>query len=146
MSSTASADDRLHEAHTRGFLHRDLMPGNVVLPMLAPPSDGRARIVISDFTNATGKREFSAVGRDIAQYLRSALPTGKFEVIDNQTTVAPLADWATPRRWGGDCAPTTWLTERQPVSSGAAAPIRSTDSAEMPNDSTDAAWIQSGPE
>ncbi len=60
--------------------------GRGVTPMLAPPSDGRARIVISNFTNATGKREFSAVGRDIAQYLRSALPTGKFEVIDNQTT------------------------------------------------------------
>ena len=54
--------------------------GRGVTPMLAPPSDGRARIVISDFTNATGKREFSAVGRDgnqsvVARPRRYAPPT-----------------------------------------------------------------------
>ena len=57
-----------------------------VVPLIAPPSDGRTRVVVSNFTNGTGKREFSAVGRDAASFLRSALPTDKYDVIDNETT------------------------------------------------------------
>ncbi len=60
-------------------------PGGMV-PMIAPPSDGRIRVVVSNFTNSTGKREFSAVGRDAASFLRKALPSDKYEVIDSETT------------------------------------------------------------
>jgi serine/threonine-protein kinase len=57
-----------------------------MVPLIAPPADGRTRVVISNFTNATGKREFGAVGRDAAAFLRSALPADKYDVIDNATT------------------------------------------------------------
>ncbi len=57
-----------------------------IVPLIAPPSDGRTRVVISNFTNATGKREFSGVGRDAAAFLRSALPADKYDVIDNAMT------------------------------------------------------------
>ncbi|MBL0170719.1 MAG: protein kinase [Gemmatimonadaceae bacterium] len=60
--------------------------GRGVTPMLAPPSDGRTRVVISNFTNATGKRENSAIGRDIAQFLRAGLASDKLEVVNNETT------------------------------------------------------------
>ncbi len=60
--------------------------GRGVTPMLAPPSDGRTRVVISNFTNATGKRENSAIGRDIAQFLRAALASDQLEVVNNETT------------------------------------------------------------
>ena len=59
---------------------------NGIVPIIAPPSDGRTRVVVSNFTNGTGKREFSGVGRDAATFLRSALPTDKYDVPDNETT------------------------------------------------------------
>ncbi len=57
-----------------------------MVPLLAPPADGRTRVVISGFTNATGKREFSSLGRDAAAFLRSALASEKYEVVDNELT------------------------------------------------------------
>ena len=44
------------------------------------------RVVVTNFNNTTGKREFSGVGRDVARFLRTALPTDKFDVVDNETT------------------------------------------------------------
>jgi serine/threonine-protein kinase len=60
--------------------------GRGVTPMMAPPSDGRIRIVVSNYSNATGKREMSGVGRDVAHFLRAALPTDKYDVVDNDVT------------------------------------------------------------
>ena len=60
--------------------------GRGITPQLAPVRDGRARVVVSNFTNATGKREFSGVGREIAHFIRAALPVDKFDVVDNATT------------------------------------------------------------
>ena len=57
-----------------------------IVPLIAPPSDGRTRVVISNFTNATGKREFTGLGRDAAAFLRAGLPADKYDVIDNATT------------------------------------------------------------
>jgi len=57
-----------------------------MVPIIAPPSDGRTRVVISTFTNSTGKREFGGIGRDAATFLRSSLPSDKYDVIDNETT------------------------------------------------------------
>jgi serine/threonine-protein kinase len=55
--------------------------GRGVMPLVAPPSDGRVRIVVSNYTNSTGKREMSSVSRDIAQYLRAGLPTDTYDVV-----------------------------------------------------------------
>lgn len=60
--------------------------GQAVTPMLAPPSDGRTRLVVSNFTNATAKREYSSLGSDIAHRLRAALSSEKVEVVDKETT------------------------------------------------------------
>ena len=57
--------------------------GRGVMPLVAPPSDGRTRIVVTNYTNASGKRELSPVGRDIAHFLRSGLPTDKYDVVEN---------------------------------------------------------------
>ncbi len=57
--------------------------GRGVTPIVAPPSDGRSRIVVSNYSNVTGKRDLSAVGRDIAHYLRGALPADKYDLVDN---------------------------------------------------------------
>lgn len=61
-------------------------PPERVTPMIAPPSDGRMRIVVSNYSNTTGKREFSTVGREAARFLREALPADKFDVIDSDAT------------------------------------------------------------
>ncbi len=57
-----------------------------VTPVLAPPTDGRVRVAVSNYTNATGKREYFQVGRDIAKYVRNALPADRFDVVDDSTT------------------------------------------------------------
>lgn len=58
-----------------------------IVPIIAPPADGRTRVVISNFTNGTGKREYGGIGREAAAFLRNALQTdSKYDVIDNETT------------------------------------------------------------
>ncbi len=57
-----------------------------IVPLIAPPTDGRTRVVISNYTNATGKREFSNLGREAAAAIRAAIPADKFDVVDNATT------------------------------------------------------------
>ncbi len=60
--------------------------GRAITPMLAPPSDGRMRVVVTNFTNTTSKREYAALGRDVAHFVRAALPSEKFDVVDDSTT------------------------------------------------------------
>lgn len=75
-------------------------PPDRVTPIMAPPSDGRMRIVVSNFSNTTGKREFSSVGRDAARFLRSALPSDKFDVIDSEATDRAMRSFADPMSLG----------------------------------------------
>lgn len=57
-------------------------------PLIAPPSDGKPRLVVQAFDNATGKRELGALGRTLADSLRSALSSNNaISVVDEQTTV-----------------------------------------------------------
>ena len=55
-------------------------------PMLAPPSDGRVRVVVTNYSNATGKREFTGITRDVAHQVRAALPADKYDVVSNELT------------------------------------------------------------
>jgi serine/threonine-protein kinase len=55
-------------------------------PMLAPPADGRVRVVVTNYANATGKREFVATTRDIAHQVRAALPADTYDVVSDQIT------------------------------------------------------------
>ena len=71
-------------------------PTGLVTPRLAPPSDGRARIVVTNFNNTTGKRDLSPVGRDVARFLRSALPTDRYTVVDSETTDHTARDLRDP--------------------------------------------------
>ncbi len=84
--SVAFALSRMDTAFKRAarvYQFETPMPtGRGVMPLVAPPSDGRVRIVVSNYTNATGKREMSSVSRDIAQYLRAALPAETYDVVN----------------------------------------------------------------
>ncbi len=55
-------------------------------PMMAPPTDGRVRVVVTNYSNATGKREFMAITREVAHRVRAALPTDKYEVVTDEIT------------------------------------------------------------
>jgi len=57
--------------------------GRGVMPLVAPPSDGRMRIVVTDYNNATGRRDLGSVGHDVAQYLRAALPADTYDVVSS---------------------------------------------------------------
>ncbi|MEP6765803.1 MAG: serine/threonine-protein kinase [Gemmatimonadaceae bacterium] len=57
-------------------------------PLIAPPTDGKPRLVVQGFENATGKRELGALGRTLSDSLRSALSTNNaISVVDEQTTM-----------------------------------------------------------
>ena len=55
-------------------------------PMLAPPSDGRVRVVVTNYSNATGKREFTGITREVAHQVRAALPTDTYDVVSDELT------------------------------------------------------------
>ncbi len=57
-----------------------------ITPLLAPPTDGRLRVVVTAYTNATGKRDFSGTTRDAANAVRSALPADRFDVVPSEIT------------------------------------------------------------
>jgi serine/threonine-protein kinase len=55
-------------------------------PLLAPPSNDRIRVVVTTFTNATGRREIGAIARDAATQLRNAVPSDRFDVVSADVT------------------------------------------------------------
>jgi serine/threonine-protein kinase len=55
-------------------------------PMMAPPSDGRVRVVVTNYANTTGKREFTTVTREVAHQVRAALPSDKYDVVSDALT------------------------------------------------------------
>ena len=55
-------------------------------PMMAPPSDGRVRVVVTNYSNATGKREFISVTHDVAHQVRAALSADKYDVVTDAIT------------------------------------------------------------
>lgn len=62
------------------------MGKGTVVPLVSPNTDGRTRVVVSGFTDATRARELSGTSRDLANFIRSALPSDRFEIIDAETT------------------------------------------------------------
>ncbi|GAB1342232.1 hypothetical protein MASR1M101_13590 [Gemmatimonas sp.] len=57
-----------------------------VAPLMAPPSDHRLRVVVTSFTNATGKRELATIARDAASQLRDGIPGDRFDVVPADMT------------------------------------------------------------
>jgi serine/threonine-protein kinase len=57
-----------------------------IAQLLPPPTDGRLRVVVAAYTNATGKRELSGTTRDAANAVRSALPADRFDVVPSEIT------------------------------------------------------------
>jgi len=55
-------------------------------PMMAPPTDGRVRVVVTNYANTTGKREFTTVTREVAHQVRAALPTDQYDVVSDELT------------------------------------------------------------
>ena len=53
--------------------------------IMAPPSDGRLRIMVMPFQNTTGKREYTGATREVASMLRASIPPDKFEVVSDST-------------------------------------------------------------
>ena len=61
-------------------------PTTFVAPLMAPPNDDRVRIVVTSFTNATGRRDVSGLARDAASQLRDGIPTDRFDVVSADVT------------------------------------------------------------
>ncbi len=59
-------------------------PPMTLTPMMAPATDGRIRVVVTNYSNATGKRDFTGATREIAQLVRGALPIDKFDVVPSE--------------------------------------------------------------
>ncbi|MDQ8161093.1 MAG: serine/threonine-protein kinase [Gemmatimonadota bacterium] len=55
-------------------------------PMLAPSTDGRVRVVVTPYANATGKREYAATTRAVARDVRAALPSDRYDVVTDTLT------------------------------------------------------------
>jgi serine/threonine-protein kinase len=55
-------------------------------PMLAPPTDGRVRVVVTPYANATGQREYTATTRAVARDVRSAIPSDRYDVVTDTLT------------------------------------------------------------
>ncbi|MES2522128.1 MAG: serine/threonine-protein kinase [Gemmatimonadota bacterium] len=63
-----------------------------ITPSLSPNSDGRTRVVVSDFTNATRKPELESLGNDLARHLRGSLPRQRFDVVSAEITARVTRD------------------------------------------------------
>ena len=61
-------------------------PSTIVTPLMAPPADARVRVVVTDFTNGTGRRELSVLARNAATQLREVIPAERFDVIPADVT------------------------------------------------------------
>ncbi len=61
-------------------------PSSRVTPILGPVTDGRARVVVTAFTNSTGRRDLVPAIRGMSRFLRDGLPTERFTVVDSETT------------------------------------------------------------
>lgn len=61
-------------------------PTSFVAPLMAPPSDDRIRVVVTAFTNATGRREIGVIARDASTQLRDAIPADRFDVVSADVT------------------------------------------------------------
>ncbi|WP_053334243.1 serine/threonine-protein kinase [Gemmatimonas phototrophica] len=57
-----------------------------VAPLVAPPSDGRLRVVVTNWSNATGRREFAATAREAATLMRTAIPGERYDVMPPDLT------------------------------------------------------------
>lgn len=58
----------------------------MITPLVAPPSDGRLRIMVLPYQNTTGRREYTGATRDISNILRASIPADKFDVIADDAT------------------------------------------------------------
>jgi serine/threonine-protein kinase len=55
-------------------------------PLMAPPTDGRLRIVVTDYNNTTGRRELGGITRDVARQLRESIGSERFDVVNADFT------------------------------------------------------------
>lgn len=55
-------------------------------PMMAPPTDARLRIVVTDFNNTTGRRDLAPVAREVSRQLRDAIADDRFDVVNRDIT------------------------------------------------------------
>ncbi len=61
-----------------------------ITPLLAPQRDGRARMVVLPYTNATGDRALAQAGRELVAALRSGVPADSVMVVDSATTALAI--------------------------------------------------------
>jgi eukaryotic-like serine/threonine-protein kinase len=75
------------EGRTESFDARSApRPNMLVAPLMAPPTDGRPRVVVATFTNATGRRDIGRLLHDAAAQLRDIIPTDRFDVVPADVT------------------------------------------------------------
>ena len=65
--------------------------------MAAPSSDGRLRVLVMPFQNATGKRDYLSAAREMTTAIRASIPADKFDVVAD--TIADRAMRMSPDRF-----------------------------------------------
>ena len=61
-----------------------------ITPLLAPQRDGRTRLVVLPYTNATGDRALAQAGRELVAALRGGVPADSVMVVDSATTALAI--------------------------------------------------------
>ncbi|MBL0938223.1 MAG: serine/threonine protein kinase [Gemmatimonadaceae bacterium] len=56
----------------------------VVTPLMAPPHDSRLRVVVTPYTNSTGRRDGASTARDLAEEVRDAIAEERFDVVPRE--------------------------------------------------------------
>jgi len=74
----------------------------IITPMLGPATDGRIRVAVTSYTDASSRREFSGTTSDLARHLRNALPGDRFDIVSDEMTgkAARLRPHRTSVGWG----------------------------------------------
>ncbi|MBU6365768.1 MAG: protein kinase [Gemmatimonadetes bacterium] len=71
-----------------------------ITPLLAPQRDGRPRLVVLPYLNATGNRGWSAMARALVTALRQGVPAEQVMVVDSATTAQAVRDRRDPMSVG----------------------------------------------
>jgi serine/threonine-protein kinase len=59
-------------------------PPGTVMPLMAPPRDARLRVVITPYTNSTGRGKYNGMLRGLADELRSSISAERFDVVPEE--------------------------------------------------------------
>ncbi|MCC6242694.1 MAG: protein kinase [Gemmatimonadaceae bacterium] len=69
-------------------------------PMVAPPSDGRMRLVVANFLNESNRPELASLGHDLGTAVRKGISSGTYDVVSESATSRALRAFGDPLSMG----------------------------------------------